>query len=70
MTPDEFKAARKALGLSTEGFARLVQVQSGRTVRRWELGERDVPGPVVVLTIALLESPAVREHFGLSLVTP
>lgn len=67
MTPEELKIARQALGLSAEGFARLVQVESGRTVRRWEAGERDIPGPVQVLVRALLDSAAVRQHFDLTL---
>lgn len=66
MTPQELKAARQLLGLSAEGFARLVGVESGRTVRRWEAGDRDIPGPVQVLTRALIESGAVRRHFGLA----
>ena len=49
MSPSELKSARHILGLSAEGFARAVGVESGRTVRRWEAGERDIPGPVVVL---------------------
>lgn len=65
MTPAEFKSARHALGLSAEGLAKLVQVQSGRTVRRWESGDSDIPGPVVVLVQALMESRQVRRHFGL-----
>lgn len=67
MTADEIRAARSALGLSAEGLARLVQVQSGRTVRKWEAGDRDVPGPVAVLMRAMLDSQAVRLHFGVSL---
>lgn len=67
MTSEELKAARAALGLSAEGFARLMQVESGRTVRRWESGERDIPGPVQVLTSALLDSRAVRRYFSLSI---
>ena len=55
MTPGELKAERKALRLSAEGFARLVGVQSGRTVRRWERGDRDVPGTVERLLAALAE---------------
>ncbi|TPG45983.1 helix-turn-helix domain-containing protein [Roseomonas nepalensis] len=65
MTPQELKAARNAVGLSAEGFARLVRVESGRTVRRWESGEREIPGPVVVLVEALMASRAVRQFFGL-----
>ena len=67
MLPEELKTARNALGLSAEGFAKLVQVESGRTVRRWEAGERDIPGPVVVIVGALMESRAVRRHFGVTL---
>ena len=55
MTPADLKAARKALGLSAVGFARLVGVQSGRTVRRWERGDRDIPGTVERLLEALAE---------------
>lgn len=68
MTPANLKSARHALGLSAEGFARLVNVESGRTVRRWESGERDIPGPVTVIVRALMDSRAVRRHFGLSIV--
>lgn len=51
VTPTELKAARHALGLSAEGFARLVRVQSGRTVRRWERGDAPIPGAVDVILI-------------------
>ena len=67
MTPDNLKAARHALGLSAEGFAKLVRVESGRTVRRWEAGERDIPGPVQALVDALMESRSVRRHFDVFL---
>ena len=60
MTPAELKAARHSLGLSAEGFARLVRVDSGRTVRRWEAGERDIPGPVTVIVELLQRSPEAR----------
>ena len=67
VTHDDLKAARHALGLSAEGFAKLVGVESGRTVRRWEAGDRDIPGPVIVIVGALLSSRAVRRHFGVSI---
>jgi DNA-binding transcriptional regulator YiaG len=67
MTPEELKLARHALGLSAERFASLVNVQSGRTVRKWEAGDRDIPGPVSVLTQAIMESQHIRDYFGLSL---
>ena len=67
MTPDDLKSARHALGLSAEGFAKWVNVASGRTVRKWEAGDRDIPGPVIILVKAALESRSVRRYFGLSL---
>ena len=42
MTPTEFRAGRKQLGLSQNALARLFRVSAGRTVRRWECGERDI----------------------------
>lgn len=72
MTSSELKSIRRALGLSAEGFAKLVRVESGRTVRRWEAegdGARDIPGPVVVIATALRDSAAVRRHFGVSIKT-
>ena len=66
VTPLQLKSARHTLGLSAEGFARLVRVESGRTVRRWEAGERDIPGPVIVIVEALLASRAVRRYFCLA----
>ena len=48
--PAELKAARQALGLSAEQLAQVVRVEGGgRTVRRWEAGEREIPGPVIVV---------------------
>lgn len=49
MTPTEFKAIRHVLGLSAQGLARALGVSDGRTVRRWEAGDRGIPGPVVRL---------------------
>ena len=49
MTPTEFRTIRHSLGLSTQRLARLLQVSDGRTVRRWEAGDRDIPGPAKVL---------------------
>jgi DNA-binding transcriptional regulator YiaG len=53
VTPTEFRHIRHALGLSAEGLARLLQVSSGRTVRRWEAGNRNIPGPVRALMLLL-----------------
>jgi DNA-binding transcriptional regulator YiaG len=57
MTPAELKAARHTLGLSAAALARAVGVASERTVRRWEAGSRDIPGPVVRLVELWLDNP-------------
>ena len=49
MTPTEFKRIRHNLGLSAQGMARALGVSDGRTVRRWEAGDRDIPGPAIRL---------------------
>ncbi len=60
LTPQELKSARHSLGLSAEGFARMVRVESGRTVRRWEAGERDIPGYVPLILDLGAAVPAAR----------
>lgn len=57
MRPEQLKAARLALGLSQNEFAELVRVSTGRTVRKWEDGEREIPGPVTVLVELFLCCP-------------
>ena len=49
MTPARLKAIRHALGLSAQGFADAARVSNGATVRKWERGANDIPGPVTVL---------------------
>lgn len=48
MTGAEFKSARIAAGLPTQQAAATALESDLRTVRRWENGERAVPGPVRV----------------------
>jgi DNA-binding transcriptional regulator YiaG len=69
MTPGELKAARLDMSMSADRFARLVQVESGRTIRRWEGAERDIPGPVQVLVRAIMSSRPVRRYFGITLLS-
>ena len=54
MTRHEFKTIRHGLALSAQAMARLLRVSDGRTVRRWEAGDRDIPGPAQVV-MRLLE---------------
>lgn len=50
MTPRQFRKIRTRLGLSQSEMARKLRLgkQGARTVRRWELNETPVPGPVSV----------------------
>lgn len=59
MTPEQLKAARQRLGLSQNQLAKDLRLgkDGGRTVRRWELAEREIPGPVEVLIEEWLGHP-------------
>jgi DNA-binding transcriptional regulator YiaG len=50
MTPSDLRAARAQLGLSTAALAKALRLGKGggRTVRRWEAGESQIPGPAQV----------------------
>lgn len=56
MTPAELVAARNRLGLSQAGLAVALRMgkHGGRTIRRWELGEINVPGPAAVAVELML----------------
>ena len=54
MTPEELRAARAEMGLTQEEAAN--KYGAGlRSYKNWELGERTIPGPVVVLTRYLVD---------------
>lgn len=62
MTPQQFKSARHALKLSARGMARALsdpdtpeRQVNPRTIRRWESGEQDIPGPAVVAVTMMLQ---------------
>ncbi|MDF1769853.1 hypothetical protein [Maricaulis sp.] len=59
MTPEQFKAARQRLGYSQGHLAKELRLggDGARTVRRWELGEREIPGPVQVVLETWLGHP-------------
>ena len=65
MSPEEFKRVRNRLGLSQYDMADLFGIGSARTVRRWEEGEKDIPGPVLLLLELCLELPEVREYLDI-----
>jgi DNA-binding transcriptional regulator YiaG len=64
MTPDEYREALEALGLTQGGGARLLGVDE-RTSRRWACGERDIPPPAhrfLRFLIAIGKSGAYAMH--------
>lgn len=62
----DIRRARKELGLSIEGLRVLLRLgeHSGKTIRRWQAGEQDVPGPVEAFLELLVKSPAARRVAG------
>lgn len=54
MTRDEFRAARKTLGLSAQKMAYALGYADGRSIRRYEAGENKVPGAVAKLIAVML----------------
>jgi transcriptional regulator with XRE-family HTH domain len=56
MTDVEYRAALETIGISQQGFARLVGA-SPRTGQKWALGEARVPGSVALLLKLLLARP-------------
>lgn len=66
LTPDEIRAARKALGLSAAGLAEalLLGANGGRTVRRWEAGETPPSGPVIVALRLMLAAQGIEARSG------
>lgn len=57
MSPEEFKSARKRLGMTVRDMSdalRLSEANGYRTVRRMESGEIPVSGPISVAVEAML----------------
>lgn len=55
MTPEQFKAARHALGYSQQALADEWGMGSngGRTIRRWEQGDRPL-NPIAAYAVSLM----------------
>ena len=65
MTPAEFKAARKALGLTVNAIASELRTNE-RTIRRWERGDIPIPHTAVLAMKYLALSPSVRFIWAMS----
>ena len=55
------KRLRNQLELSQSDLAHVIGVSSDRTVRRWEDGERDAPGPAIILMTLMVKYPQIRD---------
>jgi DNA-binding transcriptional regulator YiaG len=69
MSPGEFKAARRALGLTQIEFAHTFQV-SPRAVGGWEQGERNgrphtIPPAIALLVRFAVKHPMIRRELGI-----
>lgn len=49
MTPAEMRDIREAAGLTQSELAQFFRLSGSRTIRRYEMGEREPPGPVILL---------------------
>lgn len=69
MTPSSLRDARRSLGLSQRGLASFLRMKgshAGRTIRRWEAGDLDIPGYVDLVFSLLRQLP----HDDTTLVDP
>jgi hypothetical protein len=61
---DRLAAAIGATGMAHRRYAVDVLGVDERTVRRWLAAERDVPGPVRVISAAILRRPAIAQELA------
>lgn len=62
MTAKQLSVARRRLGMTQAELANALRVGHDRTVRRWELGQIPVPGPVEVLIQLWLEQQSEKKR--------
>jgi plasmid maintenance system antidote protein VapI len=60
MTPKQFSTALTRLGLTQQGFARLIR-RNERTIRDWISGRRDVPVEIALLVNLMLDTKTDAE---------
>jgi DNA-binding transcriptional regulator YiaG len=65
MSPEEFKRARLELGMSQNDIAEFLGVASDRTIRRWEEGAKDIPGPVLLVMELIFNVPEAAVYLDL-----
>lgn len=61
MKPRKLRQLREGMDLTQDELAALLGVASGRVVRRWEAGEREIPAPTAALCTVYAEFPDIRK---------
>ena len=61
MTPEQFKTARKSLGLSQSQMAQALRLASSRAVRHYEAGSRSISGPISKLIELFIYDPDLMD---------
>ena len=64
MTGPELKAIRRGLGLSAQGFADLLGISDGSTIRKWERDAVAINGQVERLATLLRDHREVVKWLG------
>lgn len=69
MTPDEFRAARKAMGHTGHSLAAALKMgkHGWQTISAWENGKQSIPGPVQVAMEHLANCAPERTRNGKTL---
>ncbi len=62
MTPVELKSIRTRYGLTQADLAHILRIEDGRTIRRWESGDRPISGPATIL-LELMDSGELPQRY-------
>ena len=62
MTPSQFRAARKSLGLTQKGFAKALGMgrHGWQTISKWEQDGGIIPGPAAMAVRCMVEHGGVK----------
>lgn len=66
MSPGELREARKGLNLTADEFGRVFGV-TGRSISRYEAGDRSIPHALAVLVRLVGKFKVVRKELGLDI---
>jgi len=64
MNNTEFKQIRHGLKLSAQGMADALGIKSGRAIRLYEKGDRNISGPIARLMLIYEEYPLLIEDMN------